>query len=76
MSDSNKKQSQAKAESTDAGTEQLQQAFDKANEQGFFGESSDPTPNEHYTVDGVTNDKPTPETDEKAAAKAREARNG
>ena len=43
-------------------------------EQGFRGVEVDPTPNEHYTVAGVTSDKPTPETDEKQAEKARDAR--
>lgn len=34
---------------------------------GHFGESTDPTPNENYTVGGVTSGKPTPETDPDAA---------
>lgn len=41
-------------------------------EQGFRGVEVDPTPNEHYTVAGVTKGKPTPETDEKAAEAAKE----
>ena len=45
-----------------------------AQEQGFVGDEVDPTPNENYTVAGVTSGKPTPETDEKAAAKVRRAR--
>ena len=44
-----------------------------AQEQGYVGDEVDPTPNEHYTVEGVTSGKPTPETDEKAAAKVRQA---
>ena len=45
---------------------------DEQTEQGFFGERVDPTPNDNYTVAGVTSGKATPETDEKAAAKASE----
>jgi hypothetical protein len=33
---------------------------------GFLGAGIDPTPNENYTVEGVTAGKPTPETDAKA----------
>jgi hypothetical protein len=47
--------------------------LEKANEQGFLGEKVDPTPDENYTVAGVTKDKPTPETDPKAAAEAQAA---
>ncbi len=36
--------------------------LDKANEQGFLGEEVDPTPNEAYTVAGVTSGATTPET--------------
>lgn len=49
--------------------EVMQQAEDKAAEQGFRGVDADPTPNENYTVAGVSAGKPTPETDEKQAAK-------
>jgi len=47
--------------------------LEEANEQGFLGEKVDPTPNEAYTVAGVTSGAPTPETDDKTAAKADEA---
>lgn len=40
----------------------LQKAFDKAEEQGYFGDAVDETPRENYTVAGVTAGKPTPET--------------
>lgn len=30
---------------------------------GYFGETPDDTPNEHYTVSGVIEGKPVPETD-------------
>jgi hypothetical protein len=58
---------------TDASAKKVQDAVDKETEQGFRGVEVDPTPNENYTAAGVTAGKPTPETDEKAAAKAREA---
>lgn len=51
----------------------VQDAVDEETERGLSGVEIDPTPNENYTVSGVTSGKPTPETDEKAAAKAAEA---
>ena len=57
----------------DAGSAEVQRNVDKASEQGFYGVKVDPTPNENYTVAGVTAGKPTPETDEKAADAARAA---
>jgi hypothetical protein len=45
----------------------VQAATDKATEKGFIGVAADPTPNENYTVAGVTSGKPTPETDEASA---------
>jgi len=51
----------------------VQHATDKAQERGFYGVETDPTPNEHYTVAGVVEGKPTPETDKEAAAEARKA---
>jgi hypothetical protein len=41
------------------------------SEKGYRGVVPDPTPNENYTVAGVTSGKPTPETDAKLAAEAR-----
>lgn len=49
--------------SADAGVDQVQATVDAENAQGFRGTKVDPTPNEHYTVAGVTAGKPTPETD-------------
>lgn len=46
---------------------------EEAHEVGFYGFEVDPTPDENYTVAGVLAGKPTPETDEKAAAAAKEA---
>ena len=57
---------------TEASAKQVQEAVDKETEQGFSGVEVDPTPNENYTLEGVTSGKPTPETDPKAAAKAAE----
>lgn len=56
-----------------AGQDQVQAKVDEETEQGFRGDKVDPTPDSHYSVAGVTAGKPTPETDEKAAAKADEA---
>lgn len=50
----------------------VQHATDKAQEQGFYGVETDPTPNEHYTVAGVTEGKPTPETDPHHAREVRQ----
>lgn len=58
----------------DSGAAEVQAKVDAENEQGFRGTRVDPTPLENYTVSGVTSGAPTPETDEKAAEKARQAR--
>lgn len=50
-----------------------QEIIDKETAQGFRGVEVDPTPNEHYTLAGVTSGKPTPETDDDAAEAARKA---
>lgn len=68
-----RKTTDQKQQQTDAAAEQVQEAVDVETSQGYRGEEVDPTPNENYTVAGVTSGKPTPETDEKAAAKAAEA---
>jgi hypothetical protein len=41
-----------------------QTALIEATEKGYFGTQVDETPNEHYTVSGVTSGKPTPENPE------------
>jgi len=46
-------------------------SLEEAQEAGYLGSPTDPTPDENYTVAGVTADAPTPETDERAAAEAR-----
>jgi hypothetical protein len=56
----------------ESAAKELQETFDKANEQGFFGDEVDSTPNENYTVQGVTSGAPTPETDAELASAVRE----
>lgn len=60
-----------KATPGDSGEKQVQEAFDKANEQGFFGESPDRTPRENYTLQ-TPQDAPTPEL-EAARQRAKDA---
>jgi hypothetical protein len=43
--------------------DELQERVDEAEAKGYYGVEADPTPDEHYTVQGVTAGKPTPETD-------------
>lgn len=56
----------ADAKADGGGVRELQDAVqkqaDEENEKGYRGSTPDPTPNEHYTVAGVTSGKPTPET--------------
>ncbi len=42
--------------------ENLQSTLDEETTQGFRGVETDKTPNENYTVAGVTKGLPTPET--------------
>lgn len=60
MSENPKKQSQKQdsASTEDAGANEVQQAFDEANEKGYFGSTPDETPNEDYTVQGVVKSDP------------------
>lgn len=55
----------------EAGNAEVQAKVDDETEKGFRGTVPDPTPNENYTVEGVTAGKPTPETDADLAAEAR-----
>lgn len=64
---------QARKGQGDLGAAQVQAKSDKETAQGFAGVETDPTPNENYTVAGVTSGAPTPETDRAAAAEARKA---
>lgn len=52
------------------GGKEVQAKVDTENEQGFVGFVPDPTPNENYTVAGVTSGAPTPENNPQAAAEA------
>lgn len=65
---SKKSSDEAVAETTQ---EQAQAAMDREHEIGARGTLVDPTPNENYTLAGVTSGKPTPETDPEHAAKVR-----
>ena len=49
--------------SDDAGQAEVQRRFDGANDKGYFGTTPDETPNDNYTLSGVTSGKPTPETE-------------
>lgn len=48
----------------------LPQRVEEAQAKGYFGSVPDPTPNEAYTLSGVTSGAATPETDEQAAEDA------
>lgn len=54
----------------DVGQKEVTEAFVEANAQGYFGTTQDETPNEHYTVAGVTAGKPTPETESRGERRA------
>jgi hypothetical protein len=60
----------------DGAEPQVDKAIHEETAQGFRGTRTDPTPLEHYTVDGVIAGKPTPETDDAAAEAAHAARRG
>lgn len=51
---------------------EIQSTVELETKQGFRGTEVDSTPNENYTVKGVTSGAPTPETDAKAARDSRE----
>ncbi len=55
----------------DQSTAEVQKQVDEDEARGFRGVEVDPTPNEAYTVTGVTSGQPTPETDDDAAEQAR-----
>jgi hypothetical protein len=71
MSENEKKSNPKPAASTDGGQDEVQHQVDQANAQGYWGVTTDPTPDENYTVSGVTKGLPTPETDEDARVAAR-----
>lgn len=63
MSENKTNRNQPQAASTDVGQAEVQQAFDEANKHGFFGVTTDPTPDENYTLAGQNGGAKTPETD-------------
>jgi hypothetical protein len=63
----------AASKSNDKVEKQVAENLEQEVEDGFRGTKVDPTPNENYTLKGVTSGKPTPETDDKQAEKARQA---
>jgi hypothetical protein len=63
----------ADAIAADTSTQEVQRQADEDQARGFRGVEVDPTPNEHYSVAGVTSGMPTPETDDGAAEEARKA---
>jgi hypothetical protein len=66
-------EAKAKAEKADAAVSKpVQEAADVETSQGFSGVEVDPTPNEHYTVQGRGEGLPVPETHDEAAKAARE----
>ena len=65
MSQSEKTTRTSSGAGTDAGQAEVQAKFDEAEKKGYFGEVPDETPNENYTLKGVTSGKPTPETNRK-----------
>ena len=56
------------------GGKEVQKKMDEETEQGFRGFVPDPTPNENYTVKGVTAGAPTPENNPAQAAEAGSAK--
>lgn len=62
-----------KTAADDSGKDQVEERVGQENAAGLSGVEVDPTPNENYTVEGVTGGAPTPETDPKAAKEARAA---
>lgn len=63
----------ADAEQADAAVaNRVQEAIEPELAQGFRGVEVDPTPNENYTLDGVTSGAPTPETDPEHAEQVRQ----
>jgi len=64
-------QAKADAVKADDSTAQVQKQVDEDEARGFRGVEVDTTPNENYTVAGVTSGAPTPETDEDQADRVR-----
>lgn len=58
----------------DVGEDEFSKKFNEDLARGFRGAAADPTPNENYTVGGVTGGAPTPETSGAQRAAARGTR--
>ena len=54
-------------------SDEVQSKVDEETRLSYRGNEVDPTPNENYTIAGVTSGAPTPETDDDAAETARKA---
>lgn len=65
-------QTHGAADAPGPGADEVQQAVDEAEDKGLLGVEVDPTPNENYTVAGVTGGAPTPETDPDHAEQVRQ----
>lgn len=65
-------QAKADAAKADQSAAEVQRKADEDAERGFRGVEVDSTPNEAYSVAGVTSGMPTPETDEEQADKVRQ----
>lgn len=63
----------AKKDPEPTGLDKVQERATEHAEKGYRGFVPDPTPNENYTVAGVTAGKPTPETDDALRDEARKA---
>ena len=66
MTDTTRKSAESESKAKpggDAGQAEVQAKFDEAAKKGYFGHAPDDTPNENYTLKGVTSGKPTPESE-------------
>jgi hypothetical protein len=71
-SSSTSSSSSPSAKATRSMVTHLNEQFAREEKQGFRGQEVDPTPNEAYTVAGVTSGAPTPETDVQLAKDVRQ----
>ena len=62
-----------KQDDSEKAAEQVQEQVDAENAKGLSGVEVDQTPNENYTVAGVTSGKPVPEAEADPVAARREA---
>jgi hypothetical protein len=69
--DTSAKETRSTGATRNAAESHAQKVIDQEQSQGFRGVEVDPTPNENYTVAGVTSGAPTPETDVDSAKDVR-----